>query len=246
MSEKTLKSLSNLRKDLIDRAVNYGCGLTESQADLLISHAGMILEGNRDMRLTGFKNMEEIISGLVLDSLACVPAIPEGPVKIIDLGTGAGIPGIPVKILRPEVPVVLLESRRKAADFLRSVINKLGLYGIEVVNGRAEDIACDAGMRERFDIALARALAPLPVLLEIALPYLRAGGILLAQKGPKAPEELDQSKNALEVLEGKVVGDRIYRAEGKSGDYHILVIEKTGSTAEKYPRRAGIPWKKPL
>ncbi|MCD6309412.1 MAG: 16S rRNA (guanine(527)-N(7))-methyltransferase RsmG [Candidatus Eremiobacteraeota bacterium] len=246
MGKNRIYSLSELKKMLMSAAVDYACGLNEQQAELLVKYAEIIRGENENIHLTSFRSPDEIINELIIDSLSCLTVLPGGHLKILDLGSGAGIPGIPVKILRTDIYMALLESRRKVVFFLRRLVKGLGLSGIEVLYGRAEDLGREEKLRGGYDVVLSRAVASLPILLEVALPFLKQGGILVAQKGPGAEKELADSRNALKLLGGRLVEDKKYHSKGKSSDFHLLVIKKVRETPEKYPRRPGMPWKRPL
>ena len=188
---------------------------------------------------------------LFLDALAMAPVMLDlGGVDarecgLIDVGSGAGFPGLVLAIAVPLKNVALLEARRKRASFLKMAVSELGLARVAVREGRAETLGRDPALRERFDFATARAVAELPTLLELTLPFLRRGGWLLAPKGPEAREEIERSSRALEELSGRLLRSESYRLpSGRSGT--LVVVEKILPTPERYPRRDGIPGKRPL
>lgn len=206
----------------------------------------LLREANQRLNLTALEGEREVVVKHFLDALTLVPTgLFEGEVWTLDLGTGAGFPGVPLKILRPHLPLTLLEATQKKLDFTRKVVEALGLGGVRFLWGRAEEFA-HTGEREAYGRVVARAVAPLPVLLELALPFLRMGGLLVAQKGPRVEEELAASKRALEVLGGRVLGVQALVLPFSAEERRLVLVEKTAPTPPIYPRRPGVPEKKPL
>jgi len=213
-----------------------------------------LIAWNKRVNLTAITGYEEVQIKHFLDSISCLLAIDKLPssishmpsAKVIDVGTGAGFPGLPIKILRPEVRLTLLESMGKKTDFLKHIIERLGLEGVEVVKGRAEEFGRKPAYRERYDIALARALAGLPVLVEYALPFCRVGGVFIAQKGAEVEEEVEAAQKAMSTLGGRL--QQVIRVQLPTLDRprHLIVMEKIAPTPAKYPRRPGIPAKRPI
>ena len=156
------------------------------------------------------------------------------------------MPGLPIKIALPHLRLTLVDARERDAAFLREVVDALGLSDVEIVNARAEDAGRDPAYREQFDVALARALAPLPVLLELTLPFLRVGGHLAAPKGSRALSEIEASTRALEALGGEVVSSEALTIPGGAQRQRLVIVRKIAPTPSRYPRRAGIPKKRPL
>lgn len=182
-----------------------------------------------------------------LDSLTLVPLLGAAASgRLADVGTGAGFPGLPLRIVCPELKVTLIEATHKKAEFCRAVADDLRLRGVEVLAARAEDVGRDPAHRHAYDVATGRAVAALPVLLEYLLPLVRVGGRVLAQKGESAPMEVQQSGRALEVLGGRLIRLHPVELPGVAERRYIVEIEKTAATPETYPRRAGIPAKRPL
>jgi 16S rRNA (guanine527-N7)-methyltransferase len=184
-----------------------------------------------------------------LDSLSCLlvlAGLPREEWRGLDIGAGAGFPGLPLKIARPQMELALLEAKKKRVQFLQHLVGRLELSGIEVVRGRAEELGHKQGHREGYDLVLARAVATLPVLLEYALPLCRTGGMLIAQKGPDIKEELEASHVALGVLGGRLREVRGLELPHSMGQRNLVVVEKVAPTPEKYPRRPGVPAKRPL
>ena len=170
----------------------------------------------------------------------------DGVQTLIDVGTGAGFPGLPLKILFPHLRVVLLDSLRKRVDFLKDVIRELELDRAGAIHGRAEEVARETECRERFDVAVARAVARLPILAEFCLPFVRIGGWFVAMKGPEAEKELEEAGGALQKLGGGEVSQVFLSLPEGMGVRRLLTVQKQSPTPSAYPRRPGIPAKKPL
>ena len=198
-------------------------------------------EGDR-LGLTAFREADPIWTDLIADSATGAALLPRDG-RVVDLGSGGGCPGVVLQVLRPDTRVDLLESNGRKAGFLRQVVTSLGLSG-QVLQERSEALARSPEFRGRYDMVVAKAVAALPTLIELALPLLRVGGILLAYKGPSATQEIRDAGPALEALGGRVQDTRPYDI-GSKVYYHVLV-EKLSETPEEYPRRPGIPAKQPL
>ncbi|HLB26798.1 MAG TPA: 16S rRNA (guanine(527)-N(7))-methyltransferase RsmG [Dehalococcoidia bacterium] len=201
------------------------------------------------LRLTALTDPEAVQRRHFLEPLALLAALEDLGVlgaDVIDIGSGAGFPGLPIKIVRPQLRLTLLEANGRRAAFLEGLVGRLGLAGVAVVNGRAEEVAHSPGHREAYDLALARAVAPLPVLVELALPFLRVGGALAAPKGSAARREIAEAAAALAACGGAVayVGALAVPAAGTPPT--LVVIRKESPTPARFPRRAGIPAKHPL
>ena len=206
-----------------------------------------LLEWNRKMNLTALTDDEGIVVKHFLDSLLAVRSeYWSGRGALLDLGTGAGFPGVPLKIMHPQLRVVLADSLQKRIRFLEHIIAELQLQGIEARHGRAEELGRNALFREKFDYVASRAVAKMPVLLEYCLPFLRIGGYFFAYKGPTGREELEEAQKALALLGGKPVEIREYSLLGGQGERTIIVIEKTRASEMQYPRKPGVPEKRPL
>ncbi|HHV98735.1 MAG TPA: 16S rRNA (guanine(527)-N(7))-methyltransferase RsmG [Clostridiaceae bacterium] len=237
--EKDLTSI------LTEGAGEYGITLENSQVDAFMKYMDMLKEWNKKINLTAIEEDREIIIKHFLDSLSIVPYLANDNKNLIDIGTGAGFPGIPVKICKSEVEVTLLDSLDKRIKFLNEVVNNLELKGISAVHGRAEDFGQNLQYREKFDCAVARAVANLPVLLEYCLPFVKTGGLFIAMKGSNT-EEVDMSSKALDVLGGEI--ENIYTLTLPFSDIkrNIITVRKLRQTPTKYPRKAGKPLKVPL
>lgn len=217
-------------------------GLAPGQYAAFIAYAGLLLEWNGRMNLTAITEPREIAQKHFADSLLPAALLPLGA-SAIDVGTGAGFPGLPLKILRPDIKLTLLDSLQKRIGFLQALCKELGLWDVTFLHARAEDAARKSGLRETFDIALSRAVAPCRVLLELTLPFLRVGGQSLMYKGPQAGEELAEAGRALALLKGEA---RIEAYPAPWGERRVIVAVKTGPTPKAYPRKAGTPAKDPL
>jgi 16S rRNA (guanine527-N7)-methyltransferase len=224
-----------------------GRELSSRQLDAFAWYSSELREWNQRFNLTAIKDPAGIEIRHFLDSLTCYLAMSANAGDaVVDVGTGAGFPGIPLKILCPNMILTLVEATNKKVEFCNHVVTGLSLENVQVVHGRAEDTARDRRYREAYDIALARAVAPLPVLVEYLLPFLRIGGRAIAQKGETAHAEAHDAQAALVILGGSV--DRLIPVElpGVVETRYLVVLKKLVATPEKYPRRAGIPEKRPL
>ena len=232
---------------LISRAEAMGIALSHEQAEKFQTYHRMLTEANAQFNLTRVpEDIDEAIDRNYLDCISPLAAgIPEGVKTIIDVGSGAGFPGIPLSIMLPDVHFTLMDALGKRVDFLKSVITALNLNA-EAVHLRAEDGARKPDLRESFDIATARAVAALNLLSEYLLPFVKPGGHMMVLKGPGLDEEITQAENAFSVLGGKFCRADTISIPGRDWDHRIAWIEKISSTPEKYPRRAGKPEKKPL
>jgi len=217
------------------------------QLEMLQRYADLLSEWNQKVNLTAITNPEEIRRKHFLDSLSCM-LVTKGtpPHRMIDIGTGAGFPGLPLKILHPEMHLTLVESVAKKTNFLSLVVQELGLKPVEIITDRAEIVGQDPAHRERYDWAVARAVAGLPVLVEYLLPLARVGGFVLAQKGDTALEEIKAAQSAIAALGGKAREPVPVALPGIPEKRYLVVIEKIRPTPTQYPRRVGIPSKRPL
>jgi len=234
---------------LIEGTARLRIDLDGGQVERFRSYFDELIAWNENVNLTTVTGWEEVQERHFLDSLAVASALPttirDGSDRLLDVGSGAGFPGLPLKIAYPQIDLTLLEATGKKTDFLRHVIDKLGLEGVEVVTGRAEAEAHRPEMRERFGAVVSRAVARLDVLAELCLPFCAVGGVMIAQKGQKVEEELWEARNAIETMGGRA-DDRGMLVESPVGIGTLVVIEKRRSTPPSYPRRPGIPSKRPL
>jgi 16S rRNA (guanine527-N7)-methyltransferase len=205
-----------------------------------------LLEWNEKINLTAVTDEREIIIKHFLDSASCVQSrIEFSGKKVIDVGTGAGFPGVPLKIVMPDIDLTLLDSLNKRVLFLNELTSRLGLKCL-VVHGRAEDYGVKKGFREEYDIALSRAVASMNVLSEYTLPFVKLGGYLICQKGPSIDEEIEYSKKAIDVLGGRVADILSTTVYNSDFNHRLVKIEKVKLCPGKYPRKAGMVDKKPI
>jgi len=235
---------------LIDGARRMGINLHEEQIKKFSRYLELLVQWNQKINLTSLKTPQEIIIKHFLDSISCIQAINryiniEGT-SIVDVGTGAGFPGIPVKIVCPSVSLSLLEARKKKTLFLEKIIEEMNFQQVEILNGRAEVFGKRPDYREKFDIALSRAVAILNTLSEYCLPFVRVGGLFVAQKGISYKEEIDKALKTIPLLGGELIGVENIRIPFINQERHLLVIKKTKGTPSKYPRKEGSPQKRPL
>mgnify|MGYP002613030087 FL=1 len=234
------------RETLKQAAEAAGFPLTEGQLDQFQQYGDLLLETNKSLNLTAITDPEEVAVKHMVDSLLVYNREAFHNHTIVDVGTGAGFPGLPLKIYDPGMRVTLIDSLQKRLNFLGQVVETLGLGQVRLVHGRAEDAGKDPALREKFDVAVARAVAALPVLAEYCLPLVRVGGVFYAMKGSKYQEEADAARHAVEVLGGKIREIRPVQLPGLTDKRAIITIEKVRSTPKQYPRKAGMAVKKPL
>mgnify|MGYP001006152485 FL=1 len=226
---------------------DLGFPLTDRQKEQFERYFELLVEWNEKINLTAITDKDEVYLKHFYDSIAPIlqGLIENQPIRLLDIGAGAGFPSLPMKILFPELDVTIIDSLNKRINFLHLLAEELGLSGVHFYHGRAEDFAQDKAFRAQFDLVTARAVARMQVLSELTIPYLKVGGRLLALKASNAPEELEEAKNALNLLFSKVENNLQY--ELPNGDpRYITVVEKKKETPNKYPRKAGMPNKRPL
>ena len=226
---------------------DLGYPLTDRQKEQYERYFELLVEWNEKINLTAITEKDEVYLKHFYDSIAPIlqGLIENQPIRLLDIGAGAGFPSLPMKILFPELDVTIIDSLNKRINFLHLLAEELGLSGVHFYHGRAEDFAQDKAFRAQFDIVTARAVARMQVLSELTIPYLKVGGRLLALKASNAPEELEEAKNALNLLFSKVEDNLQY--ELPNGDpRYITLVEKKKETPNKYPRKAGMPNKRPL
>lgn len=230
---------------LLELAKEMDIPLTEEQELKLLKYCDLLLEWNQKINLTAITEREEVYVKHFLDSLMVLKTncIKSGD-TIIDVGSGAGFPGLPIAIVREDVHVTFADSLRKRIDFLTLVCNELGLSHVSFVHGRAEDLGRDKNYREKYTVAVARAVAALPILLEYTLPFVEPNGSFIAWKGPKGKEELEESGNALKQLGGRM--ENVYSYELGDSNLHLMQVKKGKPTPLRYPRQPKKIQTKPL
>lgn len=233
------------KKVLYEKVKKIGIELKEEQLEKFYLYMNILLEWNEKINLTAITNEEEIILKHFVDSLTINKYIEEGK-SIIDVGTGAGFPGIPIKILREDLKVTLLDSLNKRINFLNEVIEKLDLKNIECIHGRAEEFGKNKNYREKYDFATSRAVANMSTLSEYLIPFVKVGGKVLAMKGDKAEEELEEAKKAIKLLGGKVENIDNFYLPDSDIKRNIIIIKKIEKTERKFPRKPGMPAKEPI
>jgi 16S rRNA (guanine527-N7)-methyltransferase len=235
-------------KELVQQAQTIlGLRLKPAQVNALEEYERILLEWNAHTNLTAIRLPQDIRTKHFLDSLTCLLVMRDTPMeRIVDVGTGAGFPGLPLKIVCPGIKVTLFESVGKKADFCRHVVGALGLEGVEVVKERAEAAGQMRIYRERFDWAVARAVAGMPILAEYLLPFVKVGGRMLAMKGSSAPAESHAAESAMRVLGGSLRQLVPVVLPGVVEERFLVVVDKKSATPAAYPRGIGIPSKNPL
>lgn len=226
---------------------NFGIHLTDFQVQQFIVYYEMLTEWNQFMNLTAITEYEEIMKKHFIDSISLCKAldVTKG-FSCIDVGTGAGFPGLALKIAYPNLQITLLDSLKKRIQFLDAVIDKLSLTGIKTIHGRAEDFAKPGKLRENFDLCVSRAVAKLSTLSEYCLPFVKKDGYFISYKSEKIVEEMDDAKNAISILGGEIKEQVEFLLPDSDIYRNLFVIIKKKETPKKYPRKAGLPGKEPL
>lgn len=225
---------------------DFDLKLIDEQVNKFSLYADLLLEWNKKINLTAITNPEDIVIKHFLDSLSIAHLIPDKARTLIDVGTGAGFPGIPLKIINEHLRVTLLDSLDKRIKFLDEVCNSLALKDIVSVHGRAEDFGINKKYREQFDVVTARAVANLSVLLEYCLPFVKIGGLFIAMKGPDAVEEIKEAQKALDILGGEIDEVKSFNLPRNDNERCVIIIKKSRQTPTNYPRKSGKPTKQPI
>ena len=229
-------------------ASQFGISLTEQQTDQFVTYYEMLVEKNKVMNLTAITEEDAVITKHFCDSLSLVKGFSEieKTVSLIDVGTGAGFPGIPLKIAFPHLKVTLLDSLNKRVRFLEEVCECLGLENVTCVHARAEDGGRNKDYREKFDLCVSRAVANLSSLSEYCMPFVKVGGYFVPYKSGDIEEELAQAKKAVAILGGEIENVTGFELPGGEGSRSLIKIKKMKPISAKYPRKAGLPGKEPL
>lgn len=233
---KLISGLKELNIDVKDEK------LTEKNFEIYMNE---LISWNENVNLTAITDPDEIVTKHFLDSVSAQEFIKEGA-SVIDVGCGAGFPGLPLKLVRDDIKLTLLDSLDKRLKFLAHIINETGVKNVTLLHSRAEDGGRNKETREKFDVAVSRAVANMSVLLEYCLPFVKAGGRFIALKGPAVDEELEDAKKAMEVLGGKLVEVKKTNIPYTDLSHNIVIVEKVKGCPKEYPRKAGTPSKKPI
>ncbi len=234
---------TQFNKDLAD----LGVVLTPEQINQFLRYYELLVEWNGFMNLTAITEYDEVMKKHFVDSLSLIKTFDVSKkVKVIDVGTGAGFPGLALKIAYPNLQVTLLDSLNKRINFLNEVISQLGLSGVETVHGRAEDFAKPDKLRGKFDLCVSRAVANLSTLSEYCLPFVKVGGEFISYKSEKIMEEMSAAKNVISILGGKFDRSEEFTLPDSDIYRNLVVIKKIKETPKKYPRKAGLPSKEPI
>ena len=237
-----LKSFSN---KIIDKMECLNININEYQISQLYNYMKLLIKWNEKMNLTAITEPNDIVLKHFIDSITINNFIEKNS-RIIDIGTGAGFPGVPIKVIRDDVEMVLMDSLNKRILFLEEVINNLKLKKIVAIHNRAEDLGKNKEYRQKFDYAISRAVAPLNYLLEYMIPFIKGGGYCICMKGCNIEEELDEAKNAISKLGGKLEKIEKIKLPQTEIERNIIIIKKVKDTPNQYPRKAGIPKKQPI
>lgn len=233
------------KQKMSDKITKIGEGISEEKIEIFYNYMNLLIEWNKKINLTAIIEPEEIILKHFIDSLTLSKYISEYD-KIADIGTGAGFPGIPIKILKQNTEIILIDSLNKRINFLNEVINQNNLKKIQAIHARAENIGHDDKHREKYDIVTSRAVAKLNVLLEYMLPLLKVGGRCICLKGPNVEEEIEEAQKALDILGGKIEKVEKITLPDSDNKRTIIIIKSVKQSPNKYPRKAGIPTTSPL
>ncbi len=237
-----------MQQTLLNGAKVFGLSLSQTQLDAFDLYAKTLIEWNQKVNLTRIIQPEDIVIKHFLDSLSVVQVLPQptATFSLIDVGTGPGFPGLPLKIILPQIRLTLLESTKKKTNFLQYVVQTLQLANVIVLPHRAEDAGQQNQHRERYNVAVARAVSTLPVLAEYTLPFVKVDGLMVAQKGQYPTDEIKVAPKALKILGGVMQEIRPISVPKLAAERHLIVIKKIKKTPKPYPRRPGLPKKDPL
>lgn len=241
----------DMRQFMIDKFKKIGITIRDSQVEQFLTFYDSLIEWNKVMNLTAITDYEDVVNKHFLDSVSLVKVIDKeyiksGNISVIDIGTGAGFPGIPLKIMFPELNITLLDSLNKRIKFLNEVVYKLRMSDIEVIHGRAEDFAKQDKYREKYNLCVSRAVANLSVLSEYTLPYVKKSGYFISYKSGDVEKEIKESSGAIKKLGGYVENIVKFSLPETDIQRSLIKIKKIANTPKIYPRKAGIPAKEPL
>lgn len=224
-----------------------GIELTDEQMRQFDAYYHLLVDWNTRMNLTAITDKEDVYGKHFYDSITACDYIDVSNVRsVVDVGAGAGFPSIPIKIVFPHLEVTIIDSLNKRITFLHTLSDALSLSGVQAIHSRAEEAGRKSEYRDRFDVAISRAVARMPVLTELCMPFVKPGGTFLAMKGSQGMEELAESKKAIQALGGKLKQSFTFALPGDDGDRVMLLIDKISNTPKKYPRKPGTPNKDPL
>ena len=232
---------------LIDGSKELGIDLDDDSLEKFRIYKELLKEWNTKINITAIIEDEEIVVKHFLDSLTpYLLNILDGKKEIIDIGTGGGFPGLPLKLINNDLKVTLMDSLNKRITFLKEVISSLELEGVDAIHGRAEELGRTERYREKYDICISRAVASLDTLCEYCIPFVKLGGYFISMKGPDIDQELKEAQRSIQILGGKLIDKKIINIPQSDIEHSLLVIEKIRETPTKYPRGGGKPRKKPL
>lgn len=232
-------------KDILEKATYLDIAIESEKVKLLYQYMMSLIEWNEKINLTAITEPKEIILKHYIDSFTINQYIGNDK-KVMDLGTGAGFPGIPLKVINDSNKITLVDSLNKRIIFLKEIIDKLDLKNIEAIHGRAEELGRDEKYREQYDVVVSRAVAPMNILLEYMIPMLKVNGICICMKGNNATEEIEKAENALKQLDGEIIKiDEFYLPQSDI-KRSIIIVRKILKTNNKFPRKPGIPGKDPI
>ena len=235
----------NFNKKLEEKLKLIDINISETEIENFKIYMELLLEWNEKINLTAITNEDDMILKHFIDSLTIKKYMSENE-KIIDIGTGAGFPGIPLAIMNKNNEITLMDSLNKRIVFLNDVINKLKLTNVKAIHSRAEELARNKTYREKYDIAVSRAVANLSTLVEYMLPFVSVGGKCICMKGPNIEEELKNAKNAIKELGGEIIKIENFKLPESDNERNIVIIKKIKETSSKYPRKSGTPSKEPI
>lgn len=232
-------------KELIEKAKKVNIEIDDKKEEQFYNYMKLLLEWNEKINLTAITEQNDIILKHFIDSITINKYIEQSN-SIIDIGTGAGFPGIPLKIMNQNKKITLVDSLNKRINFLNEVCKEISLENIQCIHARAEELASDLEYRENYETVVSRAVARLNVLIEYMLPFVKKGGLCICMKGPNIDGELEEAKNAIKVLGGKFKSVESFFLPDSDIERNVIIIEKVAETPKKYPRKAGLPSKQPI